>query len=134
MTFKITSPIEGYTGRSVFGSATVEFRDGVAETDEKLPDGLKAYLKGRGYKVEKAKDEQDGPFDPSKHNVAEVRTYLDELSHDDPDARDAEVARVIEAERAGKNRASLLESIGGVPSAPETGDQGGAGQTGGGDA
>lgn len=51
MSTKITSPIEGYAGRTVFGPLSVEFTDGVAETDEKLSDGLKAYLKERGYKV-----------------------------------------------------------------------------------
>lgn len=51
MSTKITSPIEGFTGRSVFGPVTLSFADGVAETDEKLSDGLKDYLKGRGYKV-----------------------------------------------------------------------------------
>lgn len=52
MTTKITSPIQGHTDRSTFGPVTLEFRDGVAETSEKLPAGLLAYLEGRGYKVE----------------------------------------------------------------------------------
>ncbi len=55
MSTKITSPVEGFTGRSVFGPVTLSFVDGVAETDEKLSDGLKAYLKGRGYKVGSAR-------------------------------------------------------------------------------
>jgi hypothetical protein len=112
MTIKITSPLKGYTGRSVFGSATVEFHEGVAETDEKLPEGLTAYLKGRGYTVEM---EEDGPFNPSKHSVADVRSYLDGLDDSDPDAHDAEVRRIFEAEAAGKKRSTLLESIGGTP-------------------
>lgn len=52
MTTKITSPIQGHTDRSTFGPVTLEFRDGVAETSEKLPAGLLSYLEGRGYKVE----------------------------------------------------------------------------------
>jgi hypothetical protein len=141
MTIKITSPLKGYNGRSVFGSATVEFHDGVAETDEKLPEGLTAYLKGRGYTVE---TEDDGPFNPSKHSVADVRSYLDGLDNSDPDAHDAEVRRIFEAEAAGKKRSTLLESIGGTPSTPPTptppiepqnsqGDQGDNGQQDGGD-
>lgn len=51
MSFKITSPIEGHTDKSVFGSLVLDFKDGVAETDEKLSPGLKAYFKSRGYKV-----------------------------------------------------------------------------------
>ncbi|MFF2621295.1 hypothetical protein [Oerskovia jenensis] len=64
MTTKITSPIEGHTDRSTFGPFTLEFRDGVAETDEKVPDGLKAYLEGRGYTVETTTDVPAG--DPAE--------------------------------------------------------------------
>ena len=39
-------------------------------------------------------------FDPGDHTVAEVEAYLDE--HPD------EIDRVLEAERAGKNRTTLL--------------------------
>lgn len=51
MSTKITSPIEGFTGRTVFGPLTVEFKDGVAEVEEKLTPGVRDYLKGRGYKI-----------------------------------------------------------------------------------
>lgn len=53
MSTKITSPLEGHSGRTVFGPLAVEFKDGVAETDEKITGGLKAYLERRGYKVGK---------------------------------------------------------------------------------
>lgn len=43
-----------------------------------------------------------GPYDPSEHNVDEVVAYLD-------DADDAEFARVIAAEKAGKARKTILD-------------------------
>lgn len=55
------------------------------------------------------------PFDPAAHTVEEVREYLDGLDDSDPGARDAEFARVVEAEKAGQNRSTLLEGIEGVP-------------------
>lgn len=55
------------------------------------------------------------PFDPSDHTVEEVREYLDGLDEADPEARDAEFARVIEAEKAGQNRPTLLDTIEGTP-------------------
>ena len=55
------------------------------------------------------------PFDPATHTVEEVRAYLDGLDDSDPEARDAEFARVAEAEKAGPNRSTLLEGIEGVP-------------------
>lgn len=60
MATKITSPIEGFSERSTFGPVTLEFKDGVAETDEKLSDGLKAYLKRRGYKIGTARAASGG--------------------------------------------------------------------------
>ena len=164
MTTKITSPIQGHTDRSTFGPVTLEFRDGVAETSEKLAPGLLAYLEGRGYKVEtetevpegapaeswtvpqltawakahdvdlggaKTKPEivavvvpakspsQSDPFDPGKHSVEDVRAYLDGLDASDPEKRDAELQRVVEAEKVGKNRPTLLEGIEGTPAGGE---------------
>lgn len=164
MTTKITSPIQGHTDRSTFGPVTLEFRDGVAETPEKLTPGLLAYLEGRGYKIETETEVPDGapaeswtvpqltawakahdvdlggaktkpeivavvvpakspsqsdPFDPGKHSVDDVRAYLDGLDASDPEKRDAELQRVVEAEKAGKNRPTLLESIEGTPAGGE---------------
>ncbi|MEV8177198.1 hypothetical protein AB0O99_04020 [Cellulosimicrobium funkei] len=164
MTTKITSPIQGHTDRSTFGPVTLEFRDGVAETPEKLAPGLLAYLEGRGYKVEAetevpegapaeswtvprltawakthdvdlggAKTKADivavvvpaknpGPsdlFDPGQHSVDDVRAYLDGLDASDLEKRDAELQRVVEAEKAGKNRPTLLEGIEGTPAGGE---------------
>lgn len=60
MPTKITSPIEGHTDRSVIGPVTLQFKDGVAETDEKLSPGLLAYLEGRRYTVETTTDVPEG--------------------------------------------------------------------------
>jgi hypothetical protein len=132
MPTKITSPVKGLNERTSFGPFAVEFKNGVAETDETLPDGVKAYLERRKYTVEEA-GADDGPFDPAKHDIAEVRAYLDGLDDSDPEARDAELVRVVDAEKAGKNRSTLLKAIEGVPATPTpppadpqapTGDQG----------
>ena len=122
MSTKITSPIEGFTDRSTFGPVTLDFTDGVAEHDGDLSPGLKAYLKNRGYKVGRAstsaQEQGDGPFDPAKHNVKDVLAYLQDIPDDDAEAHDAEVVRVVEAEKAGQARKSLLEAIGGTPEDP----------------
>jgi hypothetical protein len=139
MSTKITSPVKGYSERTVFGPTALQFNDGVAETDEPLSEGLKGYLEQRGYEVE---TEEDGPFDPSKYSVADVTAYLDGLDATDKEAHDAEVARVLEAERKGKNRSTLVGSTPVTPSSTTTppadpqkpaGDQGDAGQQSGGD-
>ena len=41
-------------------------------------------------------------FDPSEHNVEEVQAYL-------ADADDTETQRVLDAEKAGKNRSTLVD-------------------------
>lgn len=55
-------------------------------------------------------------FDPADHTVDETLDYLAALPDEDADARDAEFARVVAAERAGKNRSTLLSVIEGTPS------------------
>ena len=62
------------------------------------------------------------PFDPGEHEPAEVLQYLTDLDGTDADAHDAEVARVVEAEKAGKNRADVLELIEGRPADPPPAD------------
>lgn len=111
----IKAPVATFNG-SVSG---VQFANGEAETDNAA---VLAYCKGAGYTIEAGK--HAGPFDPSKHSVAEVRAYVDGLDDSDPEARDAEFVRVVEAERAGKNRKSFMESVEGVPAGTEenTGD------------
>lgn len=50
----ITSPIEGYNGKSVFGALSVEFVDGVAEVDKIIGGSLVDWLTARGYTVDGA--------------------------------------------------------------------------------
>ncbi|WP_404285427.1 hypothetical protein [Glutamicibacter arilaitensis] len=105
----IKAPVAEFNG--IVGG--VQFANGTAETDNQA---VINYCKGAGYTVEV---EPSGPFDPSKHNVGEVRAYVEGLDDSDPEARDAEFTRVVEAEKAGKNRSSLIESWEGVPAKTE---------------
>ena len=49
-------------------------------------------------------DVQEGVFDPSQHTVPETLEYLEGKD-------DAEVQRVLAAERSGKNRSSLIDAL-----------------------
>lgn len=67
--------------------------------------------------------QQDGePFNPSEHEVDEVLEYLTNIPDEDPEAHDAEVVRVVEAERAGQNRPEVIEAVEGTPDEGEDGD------------
>lgn len=111
MTVKITSPIEGYTGRSTFGPFNTTFDKGVAVLPE-INEGLEAYLKSRGYTVEGDVAETDAipTFDPGKHTADEVLDYLGVSEGHDPVTVD-EFERVLAAEQAGKARKGLLEGL-----------------------
>ena len=52
-----------------------------------------------------ADGEPDDVFDPSKHSVAEVNSYLDKLDEEDDSD---EIERVLAAEAAGKNRSGIV--------------------------
>lgn len=98
---KIHSPAKGYTATDVYGATSLHFEDGVATFEGDLPAGIRQYLQGAGYGLE---DEGDGePFDPSKHSVNDVRAHLETASPE-------EAERVLEAERNGKARSSLVGS------------------------
>ncbi|MBQ1443821.1 MAG: hypothetical protein IIZ13_08240 [Renibacterium sp.] len=118
MAITITSPVEGYTATTEFGPLRLDFVDGVATTDEPVSEGHFAYFREHGFGVELGDDENSGDnvalFDPSENKVEDVLAYLAGLDDSDPVAHDAEVVRVLEAEQAGKNRSTLLESIGGT--------------------
>ena len=107
----IKAPVAEFNG--IVGG--VQFANGEAETDNPA---VLAYCKAAGYTIEDG--EPAGPFDPNKHTVDEVRAYIDGLDDSDPEARDAEFVRVVEAERAGKARKSFLESVEGIPVNPPT--------------
>lgn len=112
MATTIKSPQDGYNGVDVYGPLTLEFKDGVATTDETLTAGHKAYFKKLGFKVsgsraQAAEATGDGLFDPSKHSVDDVLEYLGVTEGHDP-VTTGEFERVIDAEAAGKNRSTLL--------------------------
>lgn len=64
---------------------------------------IKRLTLGQGYKLKDGEPVADAVYDPGKHTVPEVQVYLSENA-DRPD----EVERVLAAERAGKNRVSLV--------------------------
>lgn len=55
------------------------------------------------------------PFDPSEASASEVLGYLAAIDGADPEVHDAEVVRVLESERAGKARKSVIEAVEGSP-------------------
>ena len=107
----IKSPIEGYSGRSTFGPYRVEFVDGVAEVKETPAggslEGLRAYLESTGYTItdEAEAADEGGVYLPGDHTIPEVVEYAEQLTAE-------EVATLIEAEKAGKGRTTLLETLG----------------------
>lgn len=105
---KIIAPVEGFNG----DIAGVQFKDSVAETDN---EAVISYCAGAGYTVEFEPAPPADPFDPAKHNAEEVLAYVAAIDDADPESHDAEVVRVVEAERAGKARKSVLEAIAGTP-------------------
>jgi len=104
---KIHSPAKGYTATDVYGTTSLHFEDGVATFEGDLPPGIRQYLAGAGYEL--VADEDAEPFDPSKRSVNDVRAHLETASPE-------EAERVLEAERNGKARSSL---IGSAPVEPE---------------
>lgn len=131
MRYRITTPVQGFTGVS----AGVNFTLGVAEIEAPilpdLPEGKELtreeraereeiaqseslrqvnYFRAQGYGVEElderfedlVDEDDDEPFDPSEHDVPEVLAHLAEADED-------EQARVIAAERDGKNRKTITE-------------------------
>lgn len=104
MTVKITSPIEGYTGRSTFGPFNTTFDKGVAVLPE-INEGLEAYLKSRGYTVETETPADDTPADDLlSKNANDVLAGVQGMSLD-------EVRQVIEDEKVGQARKGLLEGL-----------------------
>lgn len=78
---------------------------GVEETKIELtaPNGINAATEEGVKSLKEVKAEAPSEeFDPADHSVAEVRAHLDS-------ADDEERARVLEAEKAGKGRKSLVE-------------------------
>lgn len=67
---KITSPVKGYTDTTTIGPVTLTFQDGVADYNDTLPAGVRAYLKEQGYGLgstsAKAPEPAPEPLDPRK--------------------------------------------------------------------
>ncbi|MDX3582533.1 hypothetical protein [Streptomyces europaeiscabiei] len=119
--FIVTAPEAGVSGESL----GVVFTDGVGHVNDSSKEGRAAieYFRRRGYTLtldsgEEAEEPEPStpldpgpelpPFDPSEHNADEVIAYLDALDREDPDGQ-AEHARVIAAERDGKNRKTITD-------------------------
>ena len=115
--YHVTAPDPEFEG----DSCGVVFKDGAASVSDETKEGRAAveYFRRRGYTMtpvaeaeqqEPAGASPEGPFDPAAHDASEVIAYLDALG-DDEEA-EAEFARVIEAERNGKTRKTVLAQIG----------------------
>lgn len=116
-TYTVTAPDPEYSGES----CGVAFTDGTGHvsTDDKPGRQAVEYFRRRGYGLTPAADtagegpQDSGPaegnetFDPAAHDATEVVAYLQALDTDDED-QDAEWGRVIDAERAGKARKTVL--------------------------
>lgn len=86
-----------YFQRSAYGIREVENGDApivVAPAADPAPEGV------TGGSIAQTGALAEGPFDPSEHNTADVLSFLDGAT-----AEEAE--RVLDAEAAGKNRASI---------------------------
>ena len=115
--FTVTAPAAGFSGES----CGVVFQDGTGRVDDSTKEGRAAmeYFRRRGYTLtpegadeepeaegteQRTPDDGDDPFDPSKHDAPEVIAYLDAHAEDEE-----EVSRVLDAERNGKARKTVLQ-------------------------
>lgn len=85
MATTIKSPQDGYNGVDVYGPLTLEFKDGVATTDETLTAGHKAYFKKLGFKVSGSRAQSDA--DKAKTDVK---------AKEEADAKAAAVAKAAQ--------------------------------------
>ncbi|MFF8408983.1 hypothetical protein [Streptomyces omiyaensis] len=115
-TYTVTSPDPEYSGES----CGVVFTDGTGSvsTDTKAGRQAVEYFRRRGYGLTPVPGADEAPessgpdagteaFDPAAHDAAEVVDYLNGLDLDNEDD-DAEYGRVMDAERAGKARKTVL--------------------------
>ncbi|WP_208644129.1 hypothetical protein [Glutamicibacter nicotianae] len=93
MATTIKSPQEGYNGTDTYGPLTLEFKDGVATTDETLSAGHKAYFKKLGFKVasvksdaDKAKAEADAKADAKSEAERKAKEEADKQAEADAKA------------------------------------------------
>lgn len=59
----VKSPVEGFTGTTVVGTTSLEFKDGVAEVKD-APEGVLGYLRSKGYTVDGKAIEQPAEPEP----------------------------------------------------------------------
>ncbi|MFD6968376.1 hypothetical protein [Streptomyces sp. NPDC059949] len=110
MRYEITAPESTFTG----DSAGATFVKGTAQVDSDTGAGRSQlnYFRSSGYGVraldeepaEHVPDEGDVDFDPAQHGVDDVLDYLTSVADDEE-----ETDRVIDAERNGKARKTILE-------------------------
>lgn len=81
---KIKAPDKTYTGRDRYGDTVLDFNDGVADFDGKLPSGVRQYLEGAGYGLGKAPEEVETPatVDPRGLENERVGTELRDAAVD----------------------------------------------------
>ena len=89
------------------GRAAIEYfrRRGYALTPEGVDQELAAEPDSTR---QQGGDEPYEPYEPSAHNADEVIAYLDSLDRDTGEGR-AEFARIIAAERGGKDRKTITD-------------------------
>lgn len=75
---KINSPDKTYTGKDRYGDTVLDFNEGVADFDGKLPSGVRQYLQGAGYGLGKDPEEVETPVpvDPRDLENERVGTPL----------------------------------------------------------
>jgi hypothetical protein len=109
MRYEVRAPLAGFTGNVV----GIDFQGGTGEFDDNNDAGrsARAYFERAGYRMDPLEAAQPDPepppppadvFDPSAHTVEDVLAHLDAADAD-------EAARVLDAEEAGKNRATFLK-------------------------
>lgn len=70
---KIQSPIEGFTGETVFGTTKLSFKDGVADAKD-APEGVLAYLRGVGFTVDgKTVEQPEAPEPIDSRDITETQ-------------------------------------------------------------
>lgn len=80
---KISSPDKTYTGTSVYGATTLDFKDGTAEVDD-LPAGVRLYLESAGYGIDSKPATPEAPEipDPRDSTAEQVGTPLRDAAVD----------------------------------------------------
>lgn len=86
MATTIKSPQEGYNGTDTYGPLTLDFKDGVATTDEVLSAGHKAYFKKLGFKVSGTRAQSDA--DKAKEEAeAKAKAEAEQKAKEEAEAK-----------------------------------------------